>query len=515
MNPKRFYGLAALSGFLVGGTLLTNQSWPTHYFLFICLVPLWLAWWKEKSAREIFLAGWLTQFIFTLIGFSWISHTVREFSHLSAPVSLAVLILYAALANLHVPLAGVVWWKLFSGAPAGVRLLALALLTSLAERSMPMIFDWHLGYAWFFKRWPGFHLSDTIGFIGLSSVALLINAAFLSAWLRRKAGLAWLKPISAAGFLFLLVAGAAHWRESVVPIPDREINVMVVQANIGNRLKHLADHGPRFREAITDSYLEVTAAGLVKGPRPDLVLWPETAFPGALNEGDPASLAALQVRNFIREKNLPLVVGAFGEAGDGRVTNSLYFLSPSGEHLAAPYAKSLLLPFGEYIPGAGIFPQLKAYLPAARDFAAGAGPTVVELLGRRVGVQICYEGLFDWFSRGLADRGAQIIVNATNDSWYGKWLQPSQHHHLTLAKAVEVRRPIVRATNTGYSAAVLATGEIIGISPLHEAWVHTFSVPYVEEPGLTPFVKFGHWLVPSLMFLLLLGLILFRKGRPF
>ena len=125
------------------------------------------------------------------------------------------------------------------------------------------------------------------------------------------------------------------------------------------------------------------------------MLWPETSFPGMLGEGAPTTLAALQLRKFFQDKQIPLLVGAYGEAPDGRLTNALYFLSPDGKHLAAPYAKSLLLPFGEYIPGAEIFPPLKSALPAARDFAAGDGPTVVNLLGRKVGVQICYEGLFD------------------------------------------------------------------------------------------------------------------------
>jgi apolipoprotein N-acyltransferase len=513
LSGKGFYGLAALSGFFVGGTLLTDPQLPTHYLLFLCLVPLWLAWWPESSGRRIFLGGWLTQFIFTLIGFSWISHTVREFSHLSAPVSLLVLVLYAALAHLHIPLAGWIWWKLFFTYPAWVRLLALPLITNLFERVMPMIFDWHLGYAWFFLRWPGFHLADTIGFIGLSAVALLMNAALLGAWLSRRNSLKWIRPLAAGGLLLAMVAGAAKWRESSLVPPNEEIKVMVVQANIGNRLKHLADHGARFREAITEQYLSLTAEGLSNNRAPDFVLWPETSFPGALGEGTPTSLAALQLRNFFREKQMPLLVGAYSEVSDGRLTNALYFLSPEGKHLAAPYAKSLLLPFGEYIPGAEMFPRLKSALPSARDFAAGDGPTVVNLLGRKVGVQICYEGLFDWFSRGLAARGAEVIVNVTNDSWYGKWLQPSQHLYLTFAKAIEVRRPIVRATNTGYSAAITARGEILGVSPLHEEWAHTFTVPFERAPRLTPFVRFGFWLVPFFMTSTLLALFLFAKSR--
>ena len=80
-----------------------------------------------------------------------------------------------------------------------------------------------------------------------------------------------------------------------------------------------------------------------------------------------------------------------------------------------------------------------------------------------MGPQICYEGLFDWFGRALANEGAQVIMNITNDSWYGTWEEPFQHGYMTLARAVEVRRPLVRSTNTGLSSVALASGEINGL----------------------------------------------------
>jgi apolipoprotein N-acyltransferase len=119
--------------------------------------------------------------------------------------------------------------------------------------------------------------------------------------------------------------------------------------------------------------------------------------------------------------------------------------------------------------------------------------------------------LFDWFTRGLADKGAQILVNITNDSWYGTWEQPYQHLYMTLARAVEVRRPLVRATNTGISAVALASGEILPLSPVHQAWQHAYEVPYRIDPERTVFTRWGYLLFPWLLGLGLLGLAFWRE----
>ena len=126
-----------------------------------------------------------------------------------------------------------------------------------------------------------------------------------------------------------------------------------------------------------------------------------------------------------------------------------------------------------------------------------------------------YEGLFDWFTRGLANKGAQIIFNVTNDSWYGPWQEPYQHGWMTLARAVEVRRPLVRSTNTGISTVALASGEIMTLSPIFEEWQHLFEVPYVSDPAPTIFMSWGYWLIPTVLILVLLGLPLldFRRKR--
>ena len=165
-----------------------------------------------------------------------------------------------------------------------------------------------------------------------------------------------------------------------------------------------------------------------------------------------------------------------------------------------------MLAFGEYIPLAQYFPILKKWLPQVGDFQWGDGPIVRSLNGLKVGTQICYESLFPEFSIDLANQGAQIIINVTNDSWYGPWQEPYQHLYLTLARAIEVRRPLIRSTNTGISTAILANGDILATSPLNREWSQTFEIPYASDPKTTLYQAFP-WLLPLVVFMLLLWAI--------
>ena len=126
--------------------------------------------------------------------------------------------------------------------------------------------------------------------------------------------------------------------------------------------------------------------------------------------------------------------------------------------------------------------------------------------GYKMGPQICYESLFPGFSKALSDLGAQFIVNATNDSWYGSWQEPYQHMYMTLARGIEFRRPVLRVTNTGISAVVLASGEILERSPLHQEWAGLYNVPYLKKP-LSTFYQRWFWLVPSLLWAALVILV--------
>jgi apolipoprotein N-acyltransferase len=503
------YLLPVFSGILAGTSYIPFPPWA----LFFCFVPLWLFWLRESSWKRILFGGWITQFVLTLIGFHWVAHTAHEFGHLPWAVSVLILLLFCSLAHLHIPIAGIAWALCLSRGklPRWALLGLLPAITALFEYAWPMIFPWNFGYAWLWGRLPAYQLAEYVGFAGLSAVTLFLNLVFLAAWENRKTT----SGLRILGIALACFAGlnALGWlRGENLPPPDAKTRVLIVQGNIGNLVKERAERGEGFREEILGRYFALTARGFAASEmdRPDFAVWPESAYPDTFLPGRMDSGNALVLREFLRSHSIALVTGARGyDEATGKRTNAFFVFDEKGEATDSPYDKTILLPFGEYLPGARLFPALKKWFPFTADFARGNGPQIKPLHELILGPQICYEGLFPGFSRALATKGAQLFVNVTNDSWFGTWAEPYQHLVMTLARGIEFRRPVIRSTNTGISTVMLADGTILTRSPLHREWSHTYQVPYRKVPPATFYQRLGYRLVPAVLFvtpLILLGI---------
>ncbi len=496
---KRAIPAALLSGALLGLTTIGNGPfYHVHWALFFGFVPLWAACLRLSTAKEVFLAGWICQFLFTLIAFHWLAYTVNEFSHMGMALSTLVLLCYCAVANLQFPLAGLLWHWLFrrSSFSFPVQVAALALLTALLQRFGTMIFHWNFGYAWLYMGWPGYQLADIAGFRWLCSVSICLNAFFLLAWQERSSG-AWKKPVACATGIFLLLNGLGWLNLQRLSVPDAKARVLLIQPNIGNRDKEKLDHGEeKFRQELLKKYVKQTEAALATlSAPPDFTVWPENAFPAIIADAELSLGMGPLLKEFLLKNKLALLTGSFGlDEKSDKVTNSLFSLTAEGKWSSPPYHKIYLLPFGEYVPFASRFPQLKEWLPDVRDYGWGTRPVLLRSGNLLLGPQICYEGLFDSVARDLANLGAQLLVNVTNDSWYGDWMEPWQHFYITMAKAVEIRRPILRGTNTGLSGAIQADGTILEISPVSSQWHGLYEMPYLRSPPDTIFMSWGYWL---------------------
>jgi apolipoprotein N-acyltransferase len=377
-----------------------------------------------------------------------------------------------------------------------------------------MIFPWNLGYAWLWGKFPAYQLAEYVGFSGLSALTIVLNLAFLVAWENRTT---WGGArVLGAALAFLAAVNTLGWlRGANLPAPDAETKVLVVQANIGNLAKERAEKGQDFREEILKKYIELTERGFAatKGPRPDFVLWPESAFPDTIRQDRMDEGNTLVLREFLRSHGIPLVTGARGyDETAGKKTNAFFLFENDGEVTGPPYHKTRLLAFGEYVPGGALVPGLKSWFPRTADFAPGKGPEAKRFRGLILGPQICYEGLFPGFSRALAGQGAQIFINVTNDSWFGTWAEPYQHMYMTLARGIEFRRPVIRSTNTGISTVMLADGNLLIRSPLHREWFHNFDVPYRKDPPPTFYQEYGFRLVPAFLWLTA-GILIGTAGR--
>lgn len=506
-----FYRLPLLSGFLVGASYIPFPPWA----LLFCYVPLWLFWIRERSARKILWGGWLAQFLFCLIGFHWVAYTAHEFGRLPWPAALAVLLLFCAFGHLYLVLAGLAFALLRDrlGLSRAAQLALLPCLTALCGLAVPMIFPWNLGYPWLWARLPAFQLAEFVGFEGLSVLTLFLNLALLVAWEHRKERKGASLLGAAAAFL-ILINGAGWLIGKRQPPPDASVNVLVVQGNVGNLEKVSAETLEGAREEILLRYFRLTRRGIgqASGRTPDFVVWPETAFPGALPFHPPDGGSPGILEGFVRSTGTALVTGGWGtDEGSGRKTNSLFFFDRRGGVADARYDKVRLLAFGEFVPFSDWFPGVKRWFPWTADFARGPGHGIRQVGALRVGPQICYEGLFPDVSRILAEQGAQIFVNVTNDSWFGTSAEPHQHLFMTLARGIEFRRPVVRATNTGISAAMGADGTLLELSPLHAEWTGLYEIPYRRTPRPTFYQEYGTRLVPLALWLA--AAVLLAAGR--
>jgi apolipoprotein N-acyltransferase len=503
---KRHAG-AILSGFLIGVALLGNLSVPWLYALvFVAYLPLWNSWLGEESPRAIFFKGWIAQAILSLVAFNWVAYTLREFSRIPWPAAILGLGLFCTLSYLYIPVGGLLWRILFPPrVPRWLRITGLVLVSAIAERLYPVIFDWHLGYSWLPLGGWAIQAADLFGFAGLGTITLVLNGFLLACWLGRREGWRqWLLPFASAVGIYALLCGYGYFRVLSLPTPDRIARALLVQANIGNKQKHEAEHGESFRDAIVARYLALSRQGIAElRGKADFIVWPETAFPDFILPYRYAGAHFDHLQEFLREVDVPLLTGAYSFSKEGKAANSFFALNPKDPWRSDYYEKSRLLAFGEYLPGAAWFPSLLSFVPGARDFGKGSGPKLLAVNEISVGPQICYEGLFDEASRQSAELGAQILINLTNDSWYGNWQQPWQHLYMSLGRAIETRRPYLRATNTGISSVMLANGREMERSPVGREWVHDFDIPYRAKPSPTFFMATGYWCVPAILWVAL------------
>ncbi|MDD1605805.1 MAG: apolipoprotein N-acyltransferase, partial [Methylococcaceae bacterium] len=400
--------LPILSGIFIGTSYIPFPPWASLF----CFVPLWLFWSQQTSLKRVLIGGFITAFVFTLIGFNWVTYLLHEFAHLPWAVAGVGMLVYGLIAHLFVPLAGLLWflgqrqWQWSARLSLGL----MAMITVLCEAYSFTLFDWNFGYSWYGSNLPVYHWAEFIGFSGLSALTLLANLPLLIAWQKRKQTSGkLLAGLVLFGFVLLNVSGLGL--QARLPKPDASFNVLMIQASIENSEKLAAELGKGFGDEILRRYLSQTDAAVnrYQDRKIDFVLWPETAFPALLGEqfkNDPASIS---LADFLRERQLPLITGAYSVDEKLRlITNSLFVLNKDGEIVPPHYSKSILLAFGEYIPGEQFFPAIRNFLPTTGHFARGSGPT--ELLvwnGYKMGAQICYESLFPKFSRDLADLGAQ------------------------------------------------------------------------------------------------------------
>ena len=311
-----------------------------------------------------------------------------------------------------------------------------------------------------------------VSFLVCAVSALLAYAAVAPRPRPRRAALAGVALVLAAAWAW------GSWQMGRPVAETGRVTVGLVQGGVRQEDKWV----PEYASANLGRHLQLTERAADAGAR--LVVWPESAVPFLFDE-DPA-LAAL-LRGAVRRRGVYLFFGNDDRERlpEGRrIHVGAKLLDPSGE-LALRYHKIRLVPFGEYVPLQPLFTlggRFAAKLVReVSDFTPGTEAVTGPVDGHPVGGFICYEAIFPSLVRRFASGGAELLVNVTNDAWYGTTSAPHQHLAMAAFRAIENRRYLVRAANTGITAVVDPRGRVLEPTRLFDTTVLVREVPFVAE----------------------------------
>jgi apolipoprotein N-acyltransferase len=444
--------LAAVGGLLNTAAFAPTGAWPLQI---LGLGLLALALQGALTTRRAAWLGWLFALCWLASGFWWLFISMHRYGGLAAPLAaLAVLLLAAALA-LYYALATAVWARLRTP-QAWLNAVLFAACWLLAELGRGLLFT---GFPWIAGGYahtegPLARWAPWIGVYGIGALAAWIAAAAASAWPQRR------RPACAAALILppLAVAACGLALPGQFTRSSGSLSVTLLQSNVAQDLKF----EPAQVERVLQWHRDALAAA-----RGSLVLTPESSIPLPLGLLDRQTLAALRAP-FVQGERAALV-GVFSGSDAVGYTNSLVGLSATSDPATATayqYGKRHLLPFGEFIPpGFGWF--VEAMNIPIGDQARGRSTVPLSVAGQRVRPLICYEDLFaeDIVDSVIGDDAATVLANSTNLAWFGAVMVQDQHLQFSRMRALEFQRPIVRATNTGATAAVDHLGRVTARLP--------------------------------------------------
>ncbi|HYA28304.1 MAG TPA: apolipoprotein N-acyltransferase [Acidobacteriota bacterium] len=493
--------LPVLSAALLAAPFLNPLLFPLGWVAF---VPLFWTLGRATSWRRAVFDGWLMGLVAHMIGFHWLVYTISAFGGFAYPVSVVVFIVYAGLQAIQMA----IFALLVHGIGFGPLAIFPALFWVPLEFLFPLLFPWHIANSQV-SFLSLIQSADLVGPYGVGFVIMWCNAAIYHALFAPKRDrAAKLLPIAYAGLSVIVSLVYGYQRLEVIDqqiASARKLSVGAVQGNVDIDMKW----NPVLAQKNLDQHHTLTA-GLFDV---QLVVWPESAIEAMIPDDFPA--LPQEYMPSLKSPRASFIFGAKSFTGrpgrrDIQAFNTAFMTDARGNILSR-YHKQVLLAFGEYLPFAKILSLLPA-MPFADGFTAGAGPVVFFVSrGVRAAPLICYEDLMPELSRKfVSETRANLLVNLTNDAWYGKSIGPWQHLWLAQSRAIETRRSLLRVTNTGVTSLVNAKGEIVKTLPMFTPAVMQTDVDILDEE--TYYVRFGDWFAWGIT-IVVLGIVLFHLKR--
>jgi len=493
-----------ISAVLLSAPFLSPYFFPVAWVAF---VPLCRAIDRQESLRRAGFVGWLVGFLANLFGFHWLVYTISVFGGFAYPLSVVVFILYAAMQGVQTALFALLL-KRFGYGPL---FLFPVVFWVAIEFWFPFLFPWHLANSQS-SFLSVIQTADLVGAYGASFLVMWCNVILTRAIARssKDSPLPWVPAlICAIGVIGSLAYGLVRLDQVAADIKAApKLSVAAVQGNIPVGMKW----DPKQMKANLEAHVRLTRD--IAGAQ--LVIWPESA----IEEWLPDSLPQLpkEFIELLELKGAHFIFGARSFSGifagaKFKAFNSAFLTDPQGRVLGR-YHKQVLLAFGEYLPFSSILSKLPA-MPFADGFTAGDGPSTLDLPGGgKIAPLICYEDLMPELPREFIRRTkANLLVNITNDAWYGHSVALWQHAQLAQLRAIETRRTLLRVTNTGATTVIDATGATIQSLATFTGAVMSSNVELLEEETL--YVRFGDWFAWGISFISLLVVLMYwKKNSP-
>lgn len=486
----------------------------------VWLHPLsWIpAFWafNQLEGRRALLYGWLCGIAGQAAIFYWLVDTITRFSNLPFVVAVLILLLFSSLFGFYVAIFA--WgFSLVKRLSGTLWPIAIAAWFCACEYLNPQLFPYFQGVAWYQQPWI-FLITAITGVAGVSMLVMLANGvgfALLERWLAARTGrdvpsiAATRTSAIVLAASLLLGLGYCQLRLAAIDRAEQEapsVRLAAIQSNqdVFKRRKLMAQS----KTAIADDQVRLLRATLEANPDIDAFVLPE----GAL-QGRPDWPRNAKVRKFVKDTGVEIWTGGSsnkkGEGGRRLWFNSAFRLHGAGE-TDVRYDKNVLLPFGEYMPGASVLPFLKK-IKGVGNYQPGEGIIVYEALDKvRFTFLICYEAILSRYVRRAVNEGANLLVNVSYDAWYGDTACPHQFLMLVVLQSAQNGVPTARAATTGISAFADARGRFLAKGPVFERSALIQDIKLVRLPSL--YTRWGDWLAWLCVFAML-GLLTVRRGR--
>jgi apolipoprotein N-acyltransferase len=427
---------------------------------------------RDKSFSEAFFLGLLTGLVYNIGIIYWVSFVIVHYGYLPLYVGISTMLLLALYLSLYVAVFSMAVRYFHS---RGIReIYSAPLVWTILEYIKSYFltgFPWeNLAYSQFgFKSL--IQISDITGIYGITFVIVLINCILYDLLVIRIRGTI-LKEVVSGVLIIVFVTGYGIYRIEYIRNLVKEsksVNVSLIQGNIDQSIKW----NPQYQSETIKIYRELSMEA--SKSKPYVIVWPETAVPFYFQNIDEKHRDILDLAE---DTNAYLLFGSASyvrKNGRYLFKNSAYMVSPESG-IVGSYDKMHLVPFGEYVPLKKLLFFVDKLVVGAGDFIPGEDTVPLSVDGNKIGVLICYEGIFPEISARYGEKGTMLLVNITNDAWYGRTSAPYQHLTMAAFRAIENRVYLARAANTGISAIIDPTGEITDRTKLFERAVVNGSV---------------------------------------